>query len=61
MNKEQKHKNVLQYIIIWFLLYTGGFMTFSTVVYFLECDEKWFSRLFLAVVSFGFGSILMRD
>lgn len=53
-------KNKLQDNIGWFLLLTAIFMTFSMLMYIIEGSDKWFSRLFLAVVSAGFGALLIK-
>ena len=61
MNDNKKPKLHLQNVIGWLLLYIAGFMTFSMFMYVIECSDKWFSRLFLAVVSAGLGALLKRD
>jgi hypothetical protein len=61
MKNEEKPKLHLQNVIGWLLLYTAGFMTFSMFMYVIDGSDKWFSRLFLAVVSAGLGDLLRRD
>lgn len=41
-------------IIRFFLLFQAGFFFLSALIYGIESNEKWFSRLSLATVSIGF-------
>lgn len=41
-----------------FLYYTAGFMLFSSLVYGIEQDDKWFQRLFLSIVALGFAGVM---
>ena len=61
MNNERKPKLHLQKFIGWLLLYTACVMTASMFIYVIEGSDKWFSRLFLAVVSAGLGALLKQD
>jgi len=49
-------------VVSWFLIYTGYFGLFSATMYaFSDADpDKWFSRLFMAIVSLGLGAILKK-
>lgn len=39
------------------LYYTAGFMLFSSLMYF-SSPEKWFSRLALGMIAFGFAGVM---
>jgi hypothetical protein len=62
-NDNKKKSNLALFSVVsWFLIYTGCFGLFSAMMYaFSDADpDKWFSRLFMAVVSLGLGTILNK-
>ena len=46
----------------YFLLINGFFQMFSSCIWALiGNDDKWFSRLFLSLVCFGFSALILKE
>lgn len=56
----KKQKDLLVSIILKFLIFTGGFMALSTFIYILSENDKWISRLSLAILCLGFSAIIKK-